>query len=83
MRWQCTLSPNHRARGKDHSMTKKRLTLHMPFETHKKLKILSSKTNLSMTRIVVDFIDERYAEFERENQFLLSQKEFKFFRNRR
>ena len=60
-------------------MDKKRLTLQVPLEIHKKLKALSSETNQSMTKILMDSIDEKYAEFEKANRSLLLIKEHKFF----
>ena len=59
-------------------MTKKRLSLLVPFETHKKLKTLSSETNQSMTRILIDCIDEKYVEFEK-SQSPSSPEEPKFY----
>ncbi len=63
-------------------MDRKRFTLLISSETHRKLKILSSETGQSMTKILVDCIDEKYVEFERTNQSLLSQEERKFFYSR-
>jgi len=60
-------------------MDKKRLTLQVPLEIQKKLKVLSSETNQSMTKILIDCIDEKYAEFEKANRSLLLIKEYKFF----
>ena len=60
-------------------MDKKRLTLLIPLQTHKKLKLLSSETNQSMTKVLVGCIDEKYAELEKTNQSLLFKKEIKFF----
>ena len=60
-------------------MDKKRLTLQVPLDIQKKLKILSSATNQSMTKILIDCIDEKYAEFEKVNRSLLLIKEYKFF----
>ena len=59
-------------------MAKKKLTLLVPLETHKKLKILSSETNRSMARILMDCIDERYVEFEK-SQSLSLEKELIFY----
>jgi len=59
-------------------MDKKRLILLLPLQAHKKLKFLSSKANQSMTKILIDCIDEKYAEFEKTNQALPSKNELKF-----
>lgn len=59
-------------------MDKKRLTLMIPLQTHKKLKSLSSETNQSMTKILIGCIDEKYADLEKTNQSLLSKNELKF-----
>ena len=59
-------------------MAKRRLTLLIPSEVHEKLRILSSVTGQSMTKIIVDCIDEKYVEYEKANQPQSSQKEPKF-----
>ncbi len=61
------------------TMAKKRLTLLVPFETHRKLKILASATGQSMTKILMDCIDEKYVELEKGNQALSSEKKPGFF----
>ena len=60
-------------------MTERRFTLLVPHETHRKLKILSAEANQSMTKIVVALIDEKYVGLKKGSQFLLPQKEPKFF----
>lgn len=60
-------------------MDKKKLTLRIPLETHKKLKLLTAETSQSMTNILIDCIDEKYAELEKTDHSLLFIKELKFF----
>ena len=42
----------------------KKLTLAIPAESHKKLKVLAAQTEQTMVAILLDCIDERYEEME-------------------
>ncbi len=46
----------------------KRLTFNIPQETHRNLKILAAVTDQTMTEILIDCVERKYAAYEKKQK---------------